>query len=255
MGRRDFSSGQTEPGPWEGRRRPGRAASWSGGGGELNLSVPRSGEGAAVGLVTTPGSPRPFTTCFFPFPPFRFSPPRSQAAQGSIHRARSRWRRSRLSPSLTPHWGGSLLPSEWGGTNCSPPFRSRRAGTLQHRGQRRGGDGTAPGQGSPRRSAAAAPRRCLRRLRPPSAVPRGPGRRRTSPAAPAREAASSRLRSRRLPAPLGPPAGGVQVPALGEEKVWDRDSRRGCLKGMTHADKSRHRQPGVGEYSTIPGAM
>lgn len=36
--RRDLSSGQTEPGPWEGRVRPGRAAGWGCGRGR-NLSA------------------------------------------------------------------------------------------------------------------------------------------------------------------------------------------------------------------------
>lgn len=67
--RRDLSSGQTEPGPWEGRMRPGRAAG-RGCGGDRNLSAPRIWGGGCSGTDCDSKQPPPiFYIYIFPPPP------------------------------------------------------------------------------------------------------------------------------------------------------------------------------------------
>lgn len=67
--RRDLSSGQTEPGPWEGRMRPGRAAG-RGCGGDRNLSAPRIWGGGCSGTDCDSKQPPPILYIYI-FPPPR----------------------------------------------------------------------------------------------------------------------------------------------------------------------------------------
>lgn len=199
-----------------------RAASWSGWGvgRELNLSALDLGRGLQWNWLPPRAAPVHLRHLFSLLPPFRFSSPRCQAAQGSIHRARSRWRGSRLSPSLAPHWGGfppALGGS--GGTSCSPPRRA----AVRARFSTADSDGTARGPGPPRCSAAAAPRRLLRRRLPPPAQPSLCGQRSAAAASgPGSAGPGGGEQPAAFPARLGPPGGRSARPSagLGEGLGW-----------------------------------
>lgn len=208
--RRNLSSGQTEPGPWEERMRPGRAAGRGCGGSKLvcpsdwgrKLQQDRLRFQAAL------------TRCILFFSAPLFSAHQSQAARGSIRRAGSCWggrgrMGSRLFPSLTPYWGGSHLEElqigEVGSPRCgvrlgtprSPCPERARFSTADSGGRRRGrsGPGAARPSAPQRGASAGTSARLSARQRPgagwaglEAAEPSPPGRQRAagcSPRAPA----------------------------------------------------------------------